>query len=256
VSSERVPTEVERLTAEYEQRDKGGVASTTYSFVNPGYVFHIQDLEWELLRELRRHNIDLATMRVLEVGAGYGQWLQRFKEYGAAEAAGIDVLPWRIDAARKRYPTLDLVAGDAADLPYDDGHFDVTMQLTCLSSVLDEGVRRRIAAEMWRVTAPGGIVLSYDMRATPPAIRALGKFYALLEGRGEAAADSSTPTIPIGTRELESLFGRTVTSHRVVTLNYELASLAGRSRLVASVLRALPWLRTHELVVIEKPPGD
>lgn len=253
MSSEQAPTEVERLTAEYEQRDKGGVASTTYSFANPGYVFHVQDLEWQLLRELRRHDVALGKMRVLEVGVGYGQWLQRFKEFGAAEAAGIDVLPWRIDAARERYPTLDLVAGDAAELPYDDGHFDVTMQLTCLSSVLDEDVRRRIAAEMWRVTAPGGIVLSYDMRATPFAIRALGKLYALLRGRGEAAADSSTPTIPIAAAEIESLFGRPVTSRRVVTLNFELASLAGRSQLAAALLARVRWLRTHEIVVLRKP---
>jgi ubiquinone/menaquinone biosynthesis C-methylase UbiE len=253
VSEDRAPsTEVERLTAEYEQRDRGAVAGSTYSFANPGYVFHVQDLEWELLRELRSQRVDLATMRVLEVGVGYGQWLQRFKEYGAFEAAGIDVLPWRIEAARERYPSLDLIAGDAADLPYDDGHFDVVLQITCLSSVLDEQVRRRIAAEMWRVTAPGGIVLSYDMRPTPFAIRALGRLYAMLRGRSAAATDSSTPTTPVAGRELEALFGRPVTSRRVVTLNFELASIAGRSRFAASLLRAVPWLRTHEMVVIRK----
>jgi ubiquinone/menaquinone biosynthesis C-methylase UbiE len=253
VSDERVPSEVERLTSVYEQRDKGAAVSTPYSFSNPGYVFHVQDLEWQLLSELRRQHVELADARVLEVGVGYGHWLHRFKEYGASEAAGIDVLPWRIEAARERYPRLTLVAGDAADLPYADGHFDVVLQLTCLSSILDEKVRRGVAAEMWRVTAPGGIVMSYDMRPTPAAIRALGRLFALVSGRTAAASDSSTPTTPVAARELESLFGRPVTSRRVVTLNFELASLVGRSRPLASLLRAIPWLRTHELVVLRKP---
>jgi SAM-dependent methyltransferase len=244
------PTEVERLTAEYRERDQGGVASAMYSFANPGYAFHVHDLEWQLLRELRRQQVDLPSSSVLEVGSGFGTWLHRFKEFGAREAVGIEVLPWRADAGRERYPTIEQITGDAAQMPFDDGRFQVVTQLTCLSSVLDEDVRRRIAGEMWRVCAPGGIVLSYDMRATPRAIRALGRLYSLLRG---GAGDSGTTTIPIARDEIASLFNRPVTSARVVTLNFELASIAGRSHLAATLLARLPWLKTHEIVVIRKP---
>jgi SAM-dependent methyltransferase len=255
VSDDRgaVSSEVERMTAEYRERDEGGLASSMYSFENPGYVFHVQDLEWQLLRELRSHQVDLASSSVLEIGSGFGNWLQRFKEYGAREVVGVDVLPWRVEAGRERYPTIEQVVGDAAELPFADERFQVVTQLTCLSSVLDEGVRQRIASEMWRVLAPGGIVLSYDMRPTPLAIRALGRLYGLLHGRSAGAADSGTTTIPIAGKEIEELFGRPVSSRRVVTLNFELASLAGRFRFAATLLAQLQWLRTHEIVVIRKP---
>jgi ubiquinone/menaquinone biosynthesis C-methylase UbiE len=242
-------SEVQRLTAEYRERDEGGVASAMYSFANPGYTFHVHDLEWQLLRELRRHDVDLGNSSVLEVGSGFGNWLQRFKEFGAREAVGVEVLPWRVEAGRERYPAIEQIAGDAAELPFPDGRFQVVVQLTCLSSVLDEDVRRRIAAEMWRVLAPGGIVLSYDMRATPLAIRALGRVYTMLHGSG----DSGTTTIPIAAKEIANLFGCPITSRRIVTLNFELASIAGRSHLAATLLARLPWLKTHEIVVIRKP---
>ena len=99
-SEQGAPTEVERLTAEYEQRDKGGVAGSIYSFSNPGYVFHVQDIEWELLRAFRDHGVELADCDVLEVGVGFGTFLQRVVDFGARSGTGIDVLPWRIDQAR------------------------------------------------------------------------------------------------------------------------------------------------------------
>ena len=73
----------------------------------------------------------------------------------------------RIAQARERDPRLELVAGDAARLPWEDGSFDLVTQFTCLSSVLDAELRRAIAAEMWRVLRAGGDarVLRHDRDA-------------------------------------------------------------------------------------------
>jgi SAM-dependent methyltransferase len=252
VTPHEASDEAARVTAEYRRRDEGGAATSVYSFDNPGYVFYLADLEWELLRELRRHEVDLRATDVLEVGVGFGYWLNRLKEFGARRVAGIDILPWRIDTARERYPTLDLVAADAAAMPYEDSEFELVVQLTCLSSVLDIDVRQRIATEMWRVLAPGGLVLSYDIRPTPVAVRALGRLSALLHGRQAAPEDGGTPTVPVDSRTLSTLFGRPVTTSRRVSLDFGLAAVAGRSRALASALGLMPWLRTHDLVVLRK----
>jgi SAM-dependent methyltransferase len=249
-SEQGAPTEVERLTAEYEQRDKGGVAGSIYSFSNPGYVFHVQDIEWELLRAFRDHDVELADCDVLEVGVGFGTFLQRVVDFGARSGTGIDVLPWRIDQARERYPKLELVTGDAAALPFEDNRFQITMQLTCLTSVLDAETRKQIASEMQRVTAPGGLIVSYDMRPTPLAIRMMGRAYSAIR---RLPRDTGTPTIALTAADVENLFGVSDSYHRTVTLNFELAALAARSRVFAQLLRAQPWLRTHELVVIRQP---
>ena len=58
---------------------------------------------------------------MLEVGCGSGYFLSRFLDYGAAHAAGIDLMEHRIAQARERDPRLELVAGDASRLPWEDG---------------------------------------------------------------------------------------------------------------------------------------
>jgi SAM-dependent methyltransferase len=136
-------------------------------------------------------------------------------------------------------------------MPFEDGSFELVTQFTCLSSILDPAVRAAVARDMWRVLAPGGVVLSYDMRPTPSAARLGGR---LLRRRGGSSDGAGTPTVSLSEDEIESLFpaGRTVVS-RGVSLNFELAVLAARSRLVAVALGTLPFLRTHQLVLLRKP---
>lgn len=247
--SETARAEIERIREEYRVRDSGGKASAVYSFTNPAYVFHTQDLEWQVLASLRSVGFDLGASRVLEVGAGFGQILHRLKEFGAREAVGIDLMESRAAEAMRRYPSLSVHAGDASAMPFDDGSFELVTQFTCLSSILDPSVRAAVARDMWRVLAPGGVVLSYDMRPTPSAVRFAGRVL----GRG-GSDGAGTPTVSLSGDEIESLFpaGRTVLS-RGVSLNFELAGLAARSRLVATALAALPFLRTHQLVLLRKP---
>src|SRR5438874_13325412 len=122
----------------------------------------MQALERALLRALADAGVGLEGARVLDVGCGSGYFLHRFREYGAGECHGIDLVEERIAAGRDRYPTLDLRVGSATDLPFADGEFDLVTQFTCLSSILDADVRLAAAREMRRVA--GGWVLSFDMR--------------------------------------------------------------------------------------------
>jgi SAM-dependent methyltransferase len=240
-------SELERIREAYRARDAGGGESSGYDWHSPGYRFYMQQLEWDVLAALGRCDAPLAGGRVLEVGCGSGYFLHRLVEYGATEAAGIDLMPERIAQAEARYPGLELVAGDAAAMPWEDESFDVVTQFTCLSSVLDLGVRRRIAAEMWRVLRPGGVILSYDMRTTPVLIRTLGRL------RGSASAPG-TATRPVDPDELRMLFPRGDLRSRVVSLNFELGNLATRGRTIAFLAERLPMLRTHLMVTVRRAP--
>lgn len=242
------PAEIDRIREAYRARDAAG-ASSEYSWSNPGYRFYMQELEWTLLRELDKADVSLPGAEVLEVGCGSGYFLHRMKEYGAAVASGIDLMEERIAAARARYPTLNVVAGDAAAMPFEDESFDVVTQFTCLSSVLDRDLRRRIAGEMWRVCRPGGAIVSFDMRPTPAFIRALRRLR-----RGAVADDRPvTPTTPISVAELRAAFGAGDVRHRVVMLSFDLATAARRARVIAQAASAVPLLRTHLLVIARKP---
>jgi SAM-dependent methyltransferase len=237
-------SELARIRDAYRARDASG-QSSGYTWQTPGYRFYMQQLEWDVLSALGRCQAPLAGGRVLEVGCGSGYFLHRFVEYGGAQAAGIDLMPDRIAQAQARYPTLELVTGDASALPWEDGSFDLVTQFTCLSSVLDPGLRQRIAAEMWRVLRPGGVILSYDMRTTPAAFRMLRRLRPAADGSG-------TPTRPVDLPELRALFPDGELQSRAVSLNFELGGISARGRPFAALAERIPALRTHLLVTVRR----
>ena len=77
---------------------------------------------------------------------------------------GIDLVDDRIEQARVRLPAARLFVANAADIPFADRSFDVTLQTTMLSSITNPDVRTLVAAEMVRVTRSGGVLISWDIR--------------------------------------------------------------------------------------------
>ena len=97
--------EVRRIEAAYAARDASSAASP-YRYANPGYALYMQLLESSLLRSLQRAPVALEGSSVLDVGCGSGYFLNRLSEFGAGTATGVDLIPERVDAARRRYPAL------------------------------------------------------------------------------------------------------------------------------------------------------
>ena len=237
--------EIDRIAAEYRRRD---TAAAQPAPTDPAQLAHLQDLEWQLVRTLRAAGVTLAGASALDVGSGSGLLLNRLIEHGAAHGTGVDLMEERLEAGRARYPHLELVQGNAAELPFPDARFDVVTQFTCLSSVLDADVRAAIGAEMWRVLRPGGAIVSYDMRPTWAPLGALGR---LLRERG-GGGQHWTPVTAIGADELRRLFPGAMTL-RSVTLNAALPADLRRRRGLALALQALPVLRSHHFAVVRKP---
>jgi len=229
--------ELDRVRNEYRARD--AAAETPYRWDNPGYVLYVQSVERALLQAFHDAGVELAGARALDVGAGSGYFLHRLREYGAGECVGIDLLEERVAAARDRYPVLDLHVGEAANLPFANGSFDLVTQFTCLSSIVDDDVRLAAAREMLRVAA-GGWVLSFDMRAS----RALGR----------RKPPNATQTVPLDAGELRRLFGEPSLLRRA-GLRFDLAQVLGRHALLGAALAELPSLR-GSLLGLWRVPAD
>jgi SAM-dependent methyltransferase len=242
---DRADREAERIRAEYGRRDSAAASRAT-GWLDPVQRLQLQELEWGLLEELGRAGVPLAGARALEVGCGSGYFLSRLLDYGAAEGVGIDLVEERIAIARERFPQLELVVGDASALPWPDASFGLVTQFTCLSSVLDGEVRRAIAAEMWRVLAPGGAIVSYDMRPLPGPIRAFRRLVA----RGPAPPAATTP---VAVDELREAFPGATLHDRTVGVDLELARLLRRLRLPVRLAAGIAPLSAHALVVARKP---
>ncbi len=229
--------EVARVREAYLRRDPG---DSRYSWSNPAYRYTLLQLERELLEALGRHGASaLAGCRILEVGCGTGYWLRQLVQWGASppHVVGIDLVRDRLARARRAtVAATGLVLASAARLPFADGRFDLVLQATVFTSILDDRVRRAAAAEMCRVLAPRGLIIWYDyFRNNPgnPDVRAVSK------------------------RELLALFPAAVVDHRRVTLAPPITRLlASRSWLACYLLERLPLLRTHYLALISPASGS
>lgn len=115
--------------------------------------------DWALLQEQTNANsFDLlqqltgvgAGVRLLDLACGSGLALQGAQARGAV-CFGIDASAGLLAVAAERAPGASLTHGDTADLPYDDGSFDV---VTCVNGV--QYGSGQALEEVARVLRPGG----------------------------------------------------------------------------------------------------
>lgn len=172
----------------------------------------------------------------LEVGFGSLGWLGELVTWGLRESDlhGIELDPVRARKAREILPGADLRLGDASQIPWADEFFELVVVSTVFTSILDVAVRQMVAGEITRVLAPGGAMLWYDFAVNNP----------------------SNPNVrKVGRRELRELFPELSGTIRSVTLAPPLARfVAPRSWVAATLLEALPLLRTHLIAVLVNKP--
>jgi SAM-dependent methyltransferase len=94
--------------------------------------------------------------RVLDVACGSGNTTIPAARSGA-RVTGLDITPELLEAGRRKASEagveIDWVEGDAQQLPFEDGSFDV---VTSLLGVMFAPDHKRAAAELARVLRPGG----------------------------------------------------------------------------------------------------
>ena len=170
--------DIARLRNEYEDRKHRLAASDLYSLFNRANLFIVQQRQREVLAALKKNGVtDLSNLLILEMGCGGGGVLTEYLNFGASpeNLHGVDLLPDRLLHAHHILPGSGFANADGQSLPYSDKTFDLVLQYTAISSILDPQVRRAICADMLRVLRspdpasgkPGGIILSYDFWLNP-----------------------------------------------------------------------------------------
>jgi ubiquinone/menaquinone biosynthesis C-methylase UbiE len=131
-----------------------------------------QERQRHLVSLLHRHGfMPLWGHRILEVGCGTGKWLRDLIALGAdpAKLFGVELLPSSVARARRLCPApVTIECSNAANLQFPSESFDIVLQATVFSAVLDNDMRHAIAAEMLRVVRPAGLILWYDLIVENP----------------------------------------------------------------------------------------
>jgi SAM-dependent methyltransferase len=217
----------------YAQRVDDG----RYDPLRPEVLLARQERERVLAALLRRHlRRPIRELDMLEVGCGSGDNLLGLLRLGAdpARLVGSELLPERVAAARQRLPAATTVhGGDAMALNLPPESFDMVLQVTVFTSLLDDHFQEGLAARMWHWLRPGGAVLWYDFAFDNPA-------------------NPDVRGVPVA--RMRALFPQATIEVRRVTLAPPLGRRAAALYPpVWTWLNALPLLRSHVMAWIAKP---
>jgi len=144
-----------RLREEYKDRSYRFSQSDIYSLFNSAKLFRYQQRQRMLLKVLRKYGFfPLGESKILEIGSGGGGVLLEFLSYDAkpSNLFGVELLYDRNLKAKERLPNhVALVNADAQNLPLPADTFDIIVQATVFSSILDSNIKANMAREMLRV---------------------------------------------------------------------------------------------------------
>lgn len=219
--------EIQRIRKVFLKRggEKGGAYSCFFSLQR----------EREIIQALKDEGLWFQKeKKVLDVGCGNGIVLNYLLKKGvvAEDLFGIDLLPERIKEAKRLYPDVYFTCGNAESLHFPDKFFDIIIQTTTFTSILDKKMKKRIASEMIRVLKPNRVIIWHDFRFSNPLNR---------NAKG------------IDKDEIMSLFPNCSFSFKSMNLNPLIGRpMARLSFKICEILEKIPILRTHLLVVIRK----
>lgn len=223
-------SEIERIQQVYQEYSAANLGAILWSPENMGNRAIVHERHTALQRLLSTHGrLPLTEFRILDAGCGSGDVLASLIEWGALpqNLCGLELLPQRAAAAHDRHPTLQIHQGNAASQAFADNSFDLVLFFTVFSSVLDESLRRRMAAETMRVLKPGGAVIWYDLRIPNPR---------------------NQNTRPLSRKAIAELFPHLKQELRMTTLLPPLARRLGNlTAVMYPILNKFPLLRTHYL---------
>jgi SAM-dependent methyltransferase len=220
----------------YARRRSGSL----YSALRPEVILSTQEWQRKMLflfaSTCGYTDVDLRSLKLVDVGCGYGGHLLDFLRFGFApqNLLGIELLPERAAAARARLPdAVKLHQGDATTADIAPASQDIAFQSVVFSSLLDDRFQQDLADRMWSWVRPGGGILWYDFVYDNPANQDVRK-------------------VPV--RRVRELFPRGEVSVRRVTLAPPISRRVCRIHPAAyNAFNLLPLLRTHVLAWIAKP---
>jgi 2-polyprenyl-3-methyl-5-hydroxy-6-metoxy-1,4-benzoquinol methylase len=231
---------------EPEQDVREETSATAIERGRPSYTWRYgQDRRLAMVRRF----VALEGARILDVGCGIGAYVRRFRTF-SEDVHGIEVEPERVAEASQELPNIILAVGE--DLPYPDDHFDLVFSNEVIEHVDDD---RATAAEMVRVTRPGGAIVAFAPNRLYP-FETHGAYFGgryvfgnipFINWLPDRLRDRFAPHVRAYTMPgIEALFEGLpvrVVHHRVIYPGFD--NLSARYRRLGAALRRVLYVAEH-----------
>ncbi len=119
--------------------------------------------------------------RVLDLGCGLGNTSKLLSSNSSLEIIGLDYCQEEIAKAKNIFPDLNIVYGNAEDMPFESESFDTLVLKDSLHHFYQEADFQKVSSEINRVLKPGGRLIFLD-----PNVNAMIKFLRNLSGHADA----------------------------------------------------------------------
>ena len=227
-------TDLIRMKQEYADRKTRLAGMKLYSRFNPAYLYAMQHRERDLLRLLKQNlESDFSQKAILEIGCGSGGVLLEYLVNGAGSnnLFGLDILFDRLNEAKSKIPEASILNANGEYIPFKTSSFDLVIQYTAFSSILNDSLKKNMAREMLRVLKASGLIIWYDFWLNP----------------------TNNQTKGIKPPEIKKLFPNCHFDFHKITLAPPLArKIVPLSWMFAEFLESLKFLNSHYLVIIRK----
>ncbi|MEL7625986.1 MAG: class I SAM-dependent methyltransferase [Anaerolineaceae bacterium] len=227
--------EIARLREEYARRADDADSDDRYSSANPAFQWILATRQRAIIDFFERFGVfDFSKLRILEMGCGSGGVLEEFIDLGSepVNMFGVDLLWDRLRVAKYKIENCSWVSADGQNLPFSAETFDLVLQFTAFSSILNLSTKATMAKEMMRVLKPGKGILWYDFIWNP--------------------LNRQTRGIPI--TQVRNLFpGMLITARRITLAPPISRTLIPEHQRLATALSRISFLNSHLLVWIQKP---
>lgn len=230
--------EAKRLRSIYRERETSEIQALYSPFLACN-LHADHERETAMVALLRSSGIwSLSGLKILDVGCSTGSMLRRLLNFKADASTlfGVDLMEERVNLAHNLNPRLQLMCSDASALPFPNESFDLVIQSTLFTSVLDFNVQKLMAAEILRVMRCHARLIWYDFRYSNPRNKNV---------RG------------IGKSKIGALFPRCMVKYQRTTLAPPIARIVCRhSEFLYHILFAMKFLCTHYVCLIQKPADN
>lgn len=157
--------EIQKIEERYKTRKENPLKENIYF-----QYFAKQERELKYLEIVNKHwKNNFSNCKILEIGAGVGDNLLFFHRIGIPwqNIFANELLKERVSLLRENLKSSTIIPGNALDLDFDR-YFDIVIQSTVFTSILDDNFKRELALKMMKMVKKEGIILWYDFKYNNP----------------------------------------------------------------------------------------